>query len=322
MRIPPLASVLLLSVASCAFAQSAQEPPRTKPATLPPINVTVTMPERTAAEIARDGQSRAEDVALQRQQNAFTEQIASYTQIQTGVILTSLILSAFSLWIARSQASIALEAKGNMDRQTEHMAGQLAATQKSADAAVLAVEHADRPWIRVEIESPSLQWSDGEGVEIAATVILHNIGRAVAEQVRIEVDYVPGSGPEAANRQKELAVTACEPRLLDMAISLFPDERKRTTFSVGTRRDRTDQYWREVMPKVLDLDLSERILPATYIGCVAYRYGTSEKPHYTFWGYEIVTRDNRHLIMQMATGKTTEQPLLAEPFMGNLNRAT
>jgi hypothetical protein len=322
MRIPQLASVLLLTFVTCAFAQSAEKQLAGQPATAPPINLTVTAPERSATEIARDEQRRAEDLALRRQQNAFNQQIANYTRIQTGVVVISLVLSVAALWIANSQAAIALASKRNMDRQTEHMKGQLVATQKSADAAVLAVEHADRPWIRVQIEKPSLKWSDTEGVEITATVILHNIGRSVAEQVRIEVDYVPDSGLEAVKQQAELADSAREPRLLHLATTLFPDERKEVTYGVGTGRDRTCDYWKKMMPQMLDLDLDKRILSAKYIGCVAYRYGTSEKWHYTFWGYDVVSSKRGHLVMEIATGKTTEQPFLIEAFTGNWNRAT
>jgi hypothetical protein len=322
MSIPMLVLALLVSFAPWASAQTAAAQPRTTISPVPPINVTVTMPERTAAEAARDDQRRSEDLALQRQQIAFNEQIASYTRIQTGVVAASLLLSAAALWIAWSQATIALAAKRNMDRQTEHMEGQLVATKKSADAAVLALEHADRPWIRVSIKDPSLMWSDTEGLQITATVEMSNIGRSVAEQVRIEVDYVPDSGGEAVQRQRELADAASEPRLLSMANSLFPGESKSIIYTVGTQRERTNQYWRKMMPEMLDKEPGDRILSAKYIGCIGYRYGTSDRWHYTFWGYDLVTHDNRHLTMQMATGKITNQPYLLESSMGNLNRAT
>jgi hypothetical protein len=314
----------------------AEQPPgNTQPAVpaIPPINVTVAAPQKSAEEAQAEARDREREIAIQ-------EEISSYTGllllvgVAQVVAAIAAVVAAFkaassarrSAEVADDQRQILTKQQQTIDEQAGYMREGLAhtklaadAAKQSADIAALALEQADRPWVRVHIEPKSLEWSETEGVEITAIITVENIGRSVAEHVTIWNDYVPDSGREAEQRQKELSDDVA--KFTMMGMTLFPGDRKAQQHTVGTRRDRTDRYWRAMMPDMLDRELGQRIISAKYIGCVGYRYGTSKNWHYTFWGFDVVSKDGRQLVMQMATGIDTGTPHLSEPFIGNLNRA-
>jgi hypothetical protein len=196
------------------------------------------------------------------------------------------------------------------------------AAARGAKAAAMAVEHADRPWVQVYLKPESLTISDGEFVEIRCQVSVKNIGKSVAQQVIIwnQLAVHPN---ELSAEQEKLRARFDQPQLISTigGFSLFPDEEKTQIHGVGTGKERPDKYWREMMPVMLERDLADRILPLTYVGCVGYRYGNSDKWHYTYWGYDLVAADGKHLAMHIATGRLPQPPYLSESFLGNLNRA-
>lgn len=217
-----------------------------------------------------------------------------------------------------------------MTEQSNHMRDGLIETKKaadaarvSADAAILAVEHADRPWIRVDLAPQTLVVSETEGLQITCGVKVKNIGKSVAEQV-IVWDHLAIDPGTLRLEQAKLRDLFDRWALVENVggMTIFPDEQRTQTRTVGTGAEAPERYWRQTMPDMLNRDMANRILPLTYIGCVGYRYGTSDRWHFTYWGYDLVSSDGRHLPLEIATGMLPQPPYLCEPFGGNLNRAT
>lgn len=227
-----------------------------------------------------------------------------------GVILTLLIIAIAAYQIHLLNRTL---------KATEKAAD---AAKRSAEAAILAVEITDRAWIRVHLTPETLTTSDTEGLVIKCSVTVRNVGKSVAEQVMIW-NHLAADPRTLHAEQEKLRAYFDRPELIKSigGMTIFPGEEKTQIHVVGTGKEPPEKYWREMMPDMLDRDLSDRILPLTYIGCVGYRYGTSDKWHFTYWGHDLVSSDGRHLPLHIASGKLPQPPYLSEPFMGNLNRA-
>ena len=108
----------------------------------PTVAVTVVEPPPTPEELKRDEQRRQEDLAIQTAQVTFNGRLVWITGFQAVISVLALAVS----WMA---LSIALAQKRNMDRQTESMSGQLAATKKAADAAMLTAVIENRGYLSI-----------------------------------------------------------------------------------------------------------------------------------------------------------------------------
>lgn len=197
------------------------------------------------------------------------------------------------------------------------------ASQMSAEAAILAVEHADRPWIRVYLLAEKVTISETEGIEIKCRVTAKNIGKSVAQQVIIWDHLAVETREVLAAEQEKLRANFDDPRMSNSfgGQTIFPGDEYIESHTIGTGNEAPEKFWREHMPHMLEKELGDRMLVLTYIGCVGYRYGTSNKWHFTYWAYELLSADGRHLALQIATGQLPQPPHLRQPYFGNLNRA-
>jgi hypothetical protein len=270
------------------------------------------------------------DEQKEKEEKSLDRKWARGQVVATAVVaILSLLVLGTQLTIMDKQRELMANQNSIMEGQTTSMNALLVATgiaanaaTRNANAAVMAVEHADRPWIRVYLTPETLTTSDTEGLQIRSGVTVKNVGKSVAEQVVIW-NYLAVDPSTLAAEQEKLRASFDKPELgRMMGMTIFPGEEKTQIHTVGTGKESPESFWRERMPVMLDRDLGERILPLTYIGCVGYRYGTSDKWHFTYWGYDLVLSDGRHLPLHIATGKLPQPPFLREPFLGNLNRAT
>jgi len=96
------------------------------------------------------------------------------------------------------------------------------AAKVSASAAIAAVEHADRPWLRVEMKILNLE-NRPEGIFVAVTLTVTNLGRSAALRVQIAIDTKLDD--DIREPMEEVTRLLNTPKLPELGGVVFPTDR-------------------------------------------------------------------------------------------------
>jgi hypothetical protein len=235
---------------------------------------------------------------------------------------------------AKALADQAKAQTEKMDKLIKEATAQATATGQQARASMAAsltqqkqLEVTDRARIRVEITGnrdipPNALFpgalifdADGRG-NLGRTIILHNVGRSIATEVRIRNDTLvtdpndPAAISLPINRQKEFCATRSDANIKNKlpppSYTVFPEYptkfHEASTFETKSIPDApADRSLKNGKPVGLFV-----------IGCVDYRYGSSAQNHQTGFIFEVYG-DTKHQAIQIKMTIPADN-LTFEPF--------
>jgi hypothetical protein len=153
------------------------------------------------------------------------------------------------------------------------------------------LEMADRPWLRDEVESASdLMFSNGT-ISWTVTIKVQNIGHSVATEVFPDVRLIAIQGADSIGAPRKKVTEICDsmPKRFD-AVKGIHGLWNNSIFSEDSR-----DFGMSVILSSKDMDnalidggkaLGQSVMPML-VGCIEYRYPTSERPHHTGFVYVL-----------------------------------
>lgn len=218
-----------------------------------------------------------------------------------------------------------------MQTQARALIASAEATVASADVTRRHLEAYDRPWLKISfIPTSALEFSEEDGgARLTLRYLLTNIGRSVATHVEIRALMFPalstfGKFYEPIERQLELCRAKLQTDIsgpwgkIDSPSgkALFPGDKREEYLSVTMSKSEMESA---TIP-FKDAGADKYIAPV-FVGCVVYRFATSEDDHYTGFAYDIGRYDperdpNHPLAVQVGKALPLENIVLWEYFFG------
>ena len=190
-------------------------------------------------------------------------------------------------------------------QQSCDLARQTELTRQFTDVALKQLEATDRPWLSVDVRIAAPFRIMADSVHLSLAVNIKNVGNSVATHIENHMQIFPQSGgvdgkafSEPIERQKALCDqarmggrTTRERSFRDQSgIALFPNEQSVLGFSSSLSH--ADMALRAATfntPNQPPMPYPG-IIPAI-IGCLDYRFGSSERHHQTGFIYQILRID-------------------------------